>query len=70
MTMLIELSTPETLPMAFSLNSFAWTLGNFIAPSIGGFLAEPAIQYPGIFKGTIWEVYPYALPGVVVSSSN
>lgn len=41
-------------------------MGSLIAPSIGGFLANPAIQYPNIFVGTIWEKYPYALPGVVV----
>lgn len=67
MTALIELSNPKTLPTVFAVSSVAWTLGSFIAPSIGGFLAEPAIQYPVVFEGTIWEQYPYALPGVVVS---
>lgn len=69
MTALIELSNPKTLPTVFAISSVAWTTGAVIAPSIGGFLAEPARQYPDLFAGTIWEKYPYALPGVVVSSS-
>lgn len=69
MTAFIELASPKTLPTVFAVSSFAWTLGSFVAPGIGGFLAEPAEQYPAIFRDTIWERYPYALPGVVVSLS-
>ena len=32
---------------------------------IGGALARPCINYPGLFKaGTIWEKYPYLLPNL------
>lgn len=70
MTSLIELSKPKTLPTVFAVSSVAWTTGSVIAPGLGGFLAEPAVLYPGLFKGTIWEEYPYALSGVVVSSPD
>jgi MFS family permease len=44
------------------LNAF-WGLGMIVGPSIGGFLARPAIQYPHTFTAQgIWGHYPYLLP--------
>lgn len=54
-------------PLVFTLNSVSWRIGVSVSPFIGGFLATPASYYPGIFGGTLWERYPYALSGVAVS---
>lgn len=70
LTSLIELASPEALPYIFTINSVAWRFGILIAPTIGGFLAEPATYFPAIFAGSIWEQYPYALSGAVVSLSH
>ena len=58
------------MALVFTVNTVAWRIGMIIAPFIGGVLAEPATYYPGVFEGTIWERYPYALSGVVVSNDS
>ena len=42
--------------------------GSMIAPLIGGFLARPADTFPSVFRHTIFQQYPYALP-ILVSAS-
>jgi len=65
--MISEHSTKETQARAFSWFAFAGNLGIFIGPLIGGALADPAGQYPGVFKGLpFFETYPYALSSIVV----
>lgn len=65
-TMVSEHSTPKTQARAFSWFAFAGNLGIFIGPILGGVLAEPAHQYPRVFKNLqFFEDYPYALPGFV-----
>jgi len=32
----------------FSTISFSWGLGGLIAPTLGGFLSEPVLKYPGL----------------------
>ena len=39
-----------------------------MAPLLGGLLSRPADVLPGVFKGTIFETFPYALPSLVVGS--
>ncbi|KAK7403483.1 hypothetical protein QQX98_010762 [Neonectria punicea] len=68
-TMIAEHSTPETQARAFSWFAFAGNLGIFIGPILGGFLADPAEQYPGAFGGVkFFEDYPFALPGFVTAA--
>jgi hypothetical protein len=43
-------------------------VGRTIGPIIGGFLAMPADHYP-IFKGTLFERYPFCLPCLIISVS-
>lgn len=38
-----------------------------IAPLLGGLLSKPAELLPSVFKGTIFETYPFALPSVVTA---
>jgi MFS family permease len=67
-TMISDHSTPKTQARAFSWFAFAGNMGIFLGPVIGGVLAEPATQYPGLFKGwTFFEKYPYSLPGFVIA---
>lgn len=42
-------------------------VGRILGPIIGGYLSMPAESYPKIFKGTIFETFPFALPSVVVA---
>ncbi|KFG84622.1 hypothetical protein MANI_020009 [Metarhizium anisopliae] len=68
-TMIGDHSTPETQAVAFSWFAFAGNVGIFLGPIIGGALADPANQYPGLFGGIgFFENYPYALPGLVVGA--
>lgn len=40
--------------------------GRLTGPAVGGYLAEPAAQYPELFRGiAVLEAYPYALPCLV-----
>ena len=66
-TMIAEHSTPETQARAFSWFAFGGNIGLFIGPIIGGALADPVEQYPGVFGGIrFFEQFPYALPGFVI----
>ncbi|KAK6500107.1 hypothetical protein TWF481_010465 [Arthrobotrys musiformis] len=66
-TMISEQSTVKTQARAFSLFAFTGNLGILFGPLIGGALAEPASQYPGIFRGIpFFERYPYALSSFAV----
>lgn len=63
-TMIAENSTAKTQAKAFSWFSIGGNLGIFLGPVIGGVLASPATQYPGLFDGLeFFERHPYALPG-------
>ena len=67
-TMLSEHSTPKTQARAFSWFSFTGNMGILFGPVLGGALAEPASQYPRLFKDIQFFVdYPYALPSFAVS---
>ncbi|KAK4190583.1 protein zinc induced facilitator-LIKE 1 [Podospora australis] len=66
-TMISEHSTPKTQARAFSWFAFTGNLGILFGPLIGGALAQPATQYPSLFKGVkFFERYPYALPSLAV----
>ncbi|KAI2634057.1 MFS general substrate transporter [Xylaria nigripes] len=66
-TMFSEHSTSQTQARAFSWFAVAGNLGIFIGPLLGGALADPAAQYPGLFGGiSFFKEYPYALPSFVV----
>lgn len=66
-SMVMMRCTPETQARAFSWYTFADNLALFVGPLLGGALADPVTQYPGVFEGIqVLERYPYALPGFVV----
>ncbi|CAI7669644.1 unnamed protein product [Penicillium discolor] len=67
-TMVAEHSTPSTQARAFSWFAFSGNLGLFLGPLLGGALADPVRQYPGIFGAAGFFVkYPYALSSFVVA---
>lgn len=66
-TMISEHSTAKTQARAFSWFAFSGNLGIFFGPLIGGALADPAGQYPGLFGNIqFFKEYPYALPSFAV----
>ncbi|KAL1903050.1 hypothetical protein Sste5346_000333 [Sporothrix stenoceras] len=69
-TMLAELSTAKTQARVFSWFAFSGNLGLFLGPILGGALATP-LGRPKAGESTedlpFLAVYPYALPGFVVS---
>lgn len=66
-TMLAEHSTPHTQAVIFSWFAFSGNLGIFIGPLLGGVLADPAHQYPGVFGHVKFLLdYPYVLSSLVV----
>jgi len=43
-----------------------FNIGVIIGPIMGGFLADPAANYPRFFGNVEWmKKYPYALPNLV-----
>ncbi|KAK4128967.1 MFS general substrate transporter [Parathielavia appendiculata] len=66
-TMISEHSTSKTQARAFSWFAFTGNLGILFGPLIGGALADPARQYPGLFGNVGFFLdYPYALPSLAV----
>lgn len=58
-----ELSDHTNEAQAFRFLPPAWTLGAALGPIIGGFLADPAKNYPEYFgKNAFFLKYRYALP--------
>jgi len=51
---------------AYSVVPFVWTVGGIVGSALGGFLAMPVQNFPGLFnKGTIWDKFPFLLPNLV-----
>ncbi|KAK1249737.1 hypothetical protein MKX08_009740 [Trichoderma sp. CBMAI-0020] len=70
-TMLSDHTTAETQAVAFSWFAFANNVGIFLGPIIGGALADPAEQFPGVFGGIkLLEDYPYILAGVAITACS
>ena len=56
--------------LAFSIVPISWSVGSILGPIIGGTLADPVGQHPGLFHGKLRELFtrfPYALPNIVAS---
>ena len=65
-TMVAEVVTnPAHEPKAYATQPFVWTLGGIIGSAMGGFLAQPAKFYPGVFsEDGIFGRFPYLLPNL------
>ncbi|KAK6520042.1 hypothetical protein TWF506_000332 [Arthrobotrys conoides] len=59
----------ELQPQAFSLLPLTWSIGSIAGPIIGGFLSEPAKNYPTVFpKGSFFDRHPFALPNIFTAA--
>ncbi|CAI9102767.1 OLC1v1001088C1 [Oldenlandia corymbosa var. corymbosa] len=64
-----EIFRSEYQALALSAISTSWAIGLIIGPALGGFLAQPAEQYPAIFSSaSIFGRFPYFLPCLVISA--
>jgi len=55
-----------SIAKAFAVMPFVWSIGTIIGPSIGGYFAEPASNFPSLFpRGGIFDSNPYLLPNLV-----
>ncbi|KAL1922452.1 uncharacterized protein VTP21DRAFT_9991 [Calcarisporiella thermophila] len=67
-SMLAEITDETNQAKAFSLLEFIWGLGTIVGAALGGFLANPAKQYPSLFgHWPFFHDYPYFLPCFVGS---
>lgn len=66
-TMVAEMvKNPEHEPKAYAVQPFVWFLGSIIGSAMGGYLAQPAKFYPGVFsEDGLFGQYPYLLPNLV-----
>lgn len=66
-TMVAEMvKKPEHEPTAYALQPVAWAVGSVAGSALGGFTAQPARWYPGLFsQDGIFAEYPYLLPNLV-----
>ncbi|KAJ5458556.1 hypothetical protein N7475_009944 [Penicillium sp. IBT 31633x] len=56
----------EHQPRAYSIMPFVWCLGSIIGPAMGGALAQPCDNYPGLFaRNTLWDKFPFLLPNLI-----
>ena len=55
------------MAFGYSFLSFVWGFGMIVAPAIGGFLSDPASQYPSspLAQASILMAFPYVLPSLV-----
>ena len=64
-----ETSTAANQARGFAYLGLTWGLGLILAPSLGGFTADAATQYPGSTLDTpLTRSFPYALPSLVAAA--
>ncbi|PWZ01190.1 MFS general substrate transporter [Testicularia cyperi] len=68
-SMMGEMTDVTNQAVAFAYLPMTWTIGCFIGPLLGGYLAKPAQQYPWLFgpggslyMHGLWQNFPYFLP--------
>ncbi|CAA7031475.1 unnamed protein product [Microthlaspi erraticum] len=65
----MEIFRDEYQSLALSAVSTSWGIGLIIGPAIGGYLAQPAKQYPSLFsEESIFGKFPYFLPCLAISA--
>ncbi|KAJ1916715.1 hypothetical protein IWQ60_008013 [Tieghemiomyces parasiticus] len=67
-TMMAEITDETNQAKGFSLLPLCWNLGTIVGPVIGGLLARPAENFPGLFGHIeLFRAYPYMLPCLICS---
>ncbi|KAI9355683.1 major facilitator superfamily domain-containing protein [Zopfochytrium polystomum] len=68
-SLLGEITDATNQTKAFSLFGLMWSIGMICGPILGGFLANPATTYPGLFGGCPFlRANPYFLPCLLSAS--
>lgn len=62
-----EITHKDFQPQVFGLFALTFGISSALAPATAGFLARPAELYPGTFKGTLFEDFPFLLPMLVTA---
>jgi len=63
-----EICSEKYQALSSSVVGTIWALGLIIGPAMGGYFAQPAMKYPGIFPpGSLFDRFPYLLPSVSVT---
>ncbi|XP_051147281.1 protein ZINC INDUCED FACILITATOR-LIKE 1-like isoform X2 [Andrographis paniculata] len=63
-----ELVRDEYQALGLSAVSTAWGTGLIVGPALGGYLAQPADKFPGIFASdSLFARFPYFLPCLITS---
>ncbi|KAJ2762115.1 hypothetical protein IWQ56_005115 [Coemansia nantahalensis] len=58
-----EIADDTNRPRMMALVPFVWNVGMMAGAALGGLLADPAAQYPGVFGGIeLFRTFPYLLP--------
>ena len=66
-TYMSEITDDTNNARGMALFAVVGGVGRTIGPMLGGFLSEPARLYPNVFKDTIFETFPYALPNFIIA---
>lgn len=60
---------PKHEPRAYAVMPFVWAVGTVLGPSVGGYFADPAENFPSIFSPTgIFGTFPYLLPNLICAA--
>ncbi|CAN0840293.1 Protein ZINC INDUCED FACILITATOR-LIKE 1 [Linum grandiflorum] len=63
-----ELFRDEHQALGLSTITTAWGIGLIVGPALGGFLAQPAVNYPTLFsKDSLFGRFPYFLPSLAIA---
>ena len=66
-TMIAEFCDEDHLARGYAIVGFGWQVASIVSPLLGGVFSAPARTWPGLFQGTLFERYPYALPGCMAA---
>ncbi|XP_057520270.1 protein ZINC INDUCED FACILITATOR-LIKE 1-like [Amaranthus tricolor] len=63
-----EVTRREHQALALSMMTSAWGIGLVIGPALGGYLAQPADKFPGLFsQQSIFGKFPYLLASLIIA---
>ncbi|KAG0140126.1 hypothetical protein CROQUDRAFT_111285 [Cronartium quercuum f. sp. fusiforme G11] len=66
-----EITDHTNHAQALAFLPLCYALGGIMGPLLGGYLAQPATQYPALFGSSDFlKAYPYALPGIAAGLFN
>ncbi|KAF8589036.1 MFS general substrate transporter [Ramaria rubella] len=67
-SMMGEMTDDTNVAQAFAMLPITFSIGNTLAPLIGGSLQHPYERFGGVFEAEFWRENPYFLPCVTASA--